>query len=76
MPPTMTAPPQRMPDSTQSSLEYLSPPQSSGIPRRLYIEGAPAGQEKLNVALKILNDPIARNSFSRIYSGQRRGWNR
>lgn len=77
MAPTSTAPQQRTENGeTQSPLQYLSPPQSGGTPRRLYTEGAPPGAEKINVALKALNDPIARNSFSRNYSGQRRGWNR
>jgi len=74
---TTTAPPQKTETGeTQPPLEYLSPPQSGGLPRRLYTEGAPPGEEKINVALKVLNDPIARNSFSRNYSGQRRSWDR
>jgi hypothetical protein len=77
MAPTITAPRQRTENSeTQSPLQYLSPPQSGGMPRRLYTEGAPAGEEKINVALKALRDPVALNTFSRNYSGQRRGWTR
>jgi len=59
-----------------SQFQYMSPPQAAGSPQRLYTEGAPADEEKVNIALKVLRDPVARNSFSRIYSGQRRGWNR
>ena len=52
------------------------PPQGAGAPRRLYSTGSPASEERLNVAMKILRDPMARVSFSRVYSGQARGWNR
>jgi hypothetical protein len=77
MPSTTTAAQQRTESrGTDPPLSYLSPPQSGGMPRRLYTEGAPAGEDKINVALRVLHDPVARNSFSRIYSGQRRGWNR
>lgn len=61
------------PDATY---DYMPPPQSGGIPQRLYSQGAPADEERPNVALLALRDPVARNSFSRNYSGQRRGWNR
>lgn len=54
----------------------LAPPQGPGAPRRLRIEGAPAGQERLNAAMKVLLDPIARTRASRVYSGQARDWNR
>ena len=53
-----------------------SPPQGEGVPRRLYTTGGPATEERLNVAIKVLRDSIARNSFSRPYSGQARNWKR
>jgi hypothetical protein len=53
-----------------------SPPQGAGVPRRSRIDGAPAGQEKLNAAMKVLLDPTAHALASRVYSGQRRDWNR
>jgi hypothetical protein len=56
--------------------QFLMPPQGGGAPRRLYSTGSPASEERLNVAMKILRDPSARASFSRVYSGQARGWNR
>jgi hypothetical protein len=52
------------------------PPQSEGVPRRLFTTGSPATEARLNVAIKVLRDPIARNSFSRPYSGQARYWSR
>lgn len=56
--------------------QFLMPPQGAGAPRRLYSTGSPASEERLNVAMKVLRDPMARASFSRVYSGQARGWNR
>ena len=50
------------------------PPQSAGVPMRLFTTGGPPNQERMNVAMRVLLDPIARNSFSRPYSGQRRNW--
>ncbi|HTT48276.1 MAG TPA: hypothetical protein VMG39_09775 [Pseudolabrys sp.] len=44
-------------------------------PQRLYSTGSPASQQRLNVAMKVLHDPVARASFSRAYSGQTRNWN-
>lgn len=52
------------------------PPQSEGGPRRFFTTGSPASGERLNAAIKILRDPIARTTFSRPYSGQARNWNR
>ena len=63
-------------DAADAMPHYLAPPQGQGGPQRLFSEGAPAGIEKPNVALRVLHDPVARNTFSRVYSGQRRGWNR
>jgi len=54
---------------------FLMPPQGSGAPQRLYSTGSPASQQRLNVAMKVLHDPVARASFSRAYSGQTRNWN-
>jgi hypothetical protein len=54
----------------------LKPPQSAGAPQRLYSTGSPTTYEKLNVAMKVLRDPVARATFSRSYSGQARNWNR
>jgi hypothetical protein len=62
--------------AAEDSFDYSRPPQSAGMPQRLYSLGAAPGDEKANVALRVLHDPVARNSFSRNYSGQRRGWNR
>jgi hypothetical protein len=64
--------------STSSAVTppLLSPPQGAGVPRRFRIDGAPAGQEKLNAAMKVLLDPTAHTLASRVYSGQRRDWNR
>jgi hypothetical protein len=55
---------------------YLLPPQGPGIPRRPFLTGAPANEQRFNVAMRVLNDPIARISASRVYSGQARSWNR
>jgi hypothetical protein len=55
---------------------FLVPPQGPGGPRRLFGAGGPASQERLNVAMRVLRDPVARASFSRVYSGQSRNWNR
>jgi hypothetical protein len=52
------------------------PPQGAGAPRRLFSTGSPASQTRLNVAMKVLRDPMARASFSRVYSGQARNWSR
>jgi hypothetical protein len=62
--------------TAEASFDYSRPPQSAGIPQRLYSLGPAAGDEKPNAALRVLHDPVARNSLTRIYSGQRRGWNR
>jgi hypothetical protein len=55
---------------------YVTPPQGGGAPRRLRIDGAPRGEVRLNAAMKVLLDPVARASPSRVYSGQARTWNR
>jgi hypothetical protein len=55
---------------------FMSPPQGNGAPRRLRIDGAPRGEVRLNAAMKVLLDPVARGSASRVYSGQARNWSR
>ena len=52
------------------------PPQGEGAPMRRTTTGSPATVERLNVAMKVLLDPLARNSRSKNYSGQRRSWGR
>jgi hypothetical protein len=52
------------------------PPQSEGAPRRLFTIGSPMAEERLNVAVRILRDPVARTSFTKVYSGQARNWRR
>jgi hypothetical protein len=52
------------------------PPQGAGVPRRFRIDGAPPTEHRLNVAMKFLLDPTAPTLASRVYSGQRRDWNR
>ena len=52
------------------------PPQTDGSPRRLYTTGGPAVEERVGVALQVLRNPVARNSFTRPYSGQPRNWTR
>ena len=54
---------------------FLMPPQGAGAPQRLYSTGSPANVERLNVAMQVLRDPMARASFNRPYSGQVRNWN-
>ena len=52
------------------------PPQTDGSPRRLYITGGPALEDRVSVALQVLRNPVARNTFTRPYSGQARNWTR
>jgi hypothetical protein len=47
-----------------------TPPQSEGIEPRPYLVGGPARIERIGIALRVLGDPVARTSFSRVYSGQ------
>ena len=60
----------------QTSSSYMSPPQGAGAPTRLRHDGAPPSEERLNTAMKVLLDPAARTSSSRVYSGQARNWQR
>jgi len=69
-----TAPPPT--DAIAEARGSLMPPQTPGAPQRLYSTGSPASFERLNVAIKVLRDPLARGSFMRAYSGQTRSWNR
>ncbi len=62
--------------STPRPPPFLMPPQGGGAPRRLFSTGSPASETRLNVAMKVLRDPVARASFSRVYSGQARNWSR
>jgi hypothetical protein len=55
---------------------YMIPPQGPGAPTRLRIEGSPHSEARLNTAMKVLLDPAARESSSRVYSGQARNWRR
>lgn len=63
------------PDATAPT-PFMMPPQGAGAPQRLTSIGAPPGEERFNVAIKVLRDPVARASFGRVYSGQARGWDR
>jgi hypothetical protein len=55
---------------------FMAPPQGAGAPRRFFIEGGPMAATRPNAALKVLLDPIARTSATRVYSGQARNWTR
>ena len=50
------------------------PPQAHGTAQRGILMGARPGYEKLGVALQVLRDPVARRSFTQVYSGQARSW--
>jgi len=60
----------------QTSSSYTAPPQGAGAPTRLRHDGAPPSEQRLNTAMKVLLDPAARTSSSRVYSGQARNWQR
>jgi hypothetical protein len=63
-------------DPLKAIAESLMPPQHEGAARRLFSTGSPASQQRLNVAMRVLQDPVARSSFTRVYSGQARNWSR
>jgi hypothetical protein len=64
-------------ESAPATTHYPNPPpQSEGVPMRLFTTGGPTSYERMSVAMKVLLDPVARNSFTRPYSGQARNWNR
>ena len=52
------------------------PPQGGAVEPKPFAYGAPPRFVKYGVAVKVLADPVARNSFSQPYSGQRRFWGR
>ncbi len=52
------------------------PPQGRGLPPRPYLVGAQPGFQRLNIAMQVLRDPVARTSFSQVYSGQPGDWRR
>ena len=61
---------------TETSSSYMAPPQGAGAPTQLRHDGAPPSEQRLNTAMKVLLDPAARASSSRVYSGQARNWQR
>lgn len=63
-------------DPKEARSANLLPPQGEGVPHRLYSTGSPQSRQRLGAALLALRDPVARNSFSRPYSGQSRIWAR
>lgn len=53
------------------------PPQSTGAEQQVNRTGGSASPDRVGIALKVLGDPVARSSFSRVYSGQTgRRWGR
>ncbi len=64
------------PPATPLPSPFALPPQGEGAPRRPFSTGSPSSEERLNVAVRVLRDPVARTSFSRPYSGQSRSWGR
>ncbi len=63
-------------DAKPAQASGRPPPQGQGLPPRPYLVGAHPGHEKPNIAMQVLRDPVARTSFSRVYSGQARAWRR
>lgn len=63
-------------DATSTTNRAQRPPQGQGVPQRPYLLGAQPGYQRLNVAMQVLGDPVARTSFSRVYSGQPGDWRR
>ncbi|MGF6310544.1 hypothetical protein ABIB82_004703 [Bradyrhizobium sp. i1.8.4] len=55
---------------------YMAPPQGPGAPQQLRHDGSPHSEERLNTAMKILLDPMARALPGKVYSGQARNWTR
>ena len=65
------AAPSRKAPGREPGLEGLRAPiQSEGPDQRPYLVGGPARAGREGIALRVLNDPAARASFSRVYSGQ------
>ncbi len=46
------------------------PPQGEGLPPRANLLSPQPGFRRLNCAMQVLRDPVARASFSQVYSGQ------
>ncbi|VIO72844.1 hypothetical protein CI1B_44920 [Bradyrhizobium ivorense] len=55
---------------------YMAPPQTGGAPQQLRHDGSPHAEARLNTAMRILLDPVARGLASKVYSGQARNWSR
>ncbi len=65
------------PDSAGAhSMVTRQPPQSRGHSQQSGPLGAEPDVQRLNVAMRVLADPVARTSFSQPYSGQQRSWRR
>jgi hypothetical protein len=65
--------PAQAPGSAQASADGQvdrPPPQGRGVPQRSNLMGPQPGFQRLNIAMQVLRDPVARISFSRVYSGQ------
>ncbi len=63
------------PDAAPSStVPVRTPPQGAGVDPKPFVFGAPPRYVKYNIAVRVLADPIARETFSQPYSGQRRLW--
>ena len=75
-PPPPEPPPPPAANETASKLVTFQPPQGPGVPQRPFATGGPDTGEKPSVTLRVLRDPVARMSFSRVYSGQSRNWTR
>src|SRR5262249_19333607 len=67
------APPEQPADAPPAT---LIPPQGEGAPRRPFSTGSPAATERLNVAVRVPQDPAARVSPSRPVWGRAGGWAR
>ena len=52
------------------------PPQGRGLPPRSNLMSPQPGFQRLNCAMQVLRDPVARASFSRVYAGQPGYWSR
>jgi hypothetical protein len=61
--------------TTTAPTFFMAPPQGPGAPRRFRIEGSPKMGARLNCALRVLLDPVARTRPTRAYSGQKRNGN-
>ncbi len=63
-------------DAKPAQASGRPPPQGKGVTPRPYLVGAQPDYRQPNIAMQVLRDPVARTSFSRIYSGQARDWRR